>query len=84
VLRLLLTHTLIWKMPQLSAQGVIMKSWIDELKPGDRVTFDGDPARVFNVIRQRPTAPDYFYLDFDDGSYISVNDNELIADGKKL
>jgi len=43
--------------------------------------FDGDPARVFNVIRQRPTAPDYFYLDFDDGSYIGVNDNELIANG---
>jgi len=61
-----------------------MTSWIDELKSGDRVIFDGDPARVFNVIRQRPTAPDYFYLDFDDGSYISVNDNELIANGKKL
>ncbi len=60
-----------------------MTSWIDELKPGDRVMFDGDPARVFSVIRQRPTAPDYFYLDFDDGSYIGVNDNELIANGVK-
>jgi hypothetical protein len=59
-----------------------MTSWIDELKSGDRVIFDGDPARVFSVIRQRPIAPDYFYLDFDDGSYISVNDNELIANGK--
>ena len=46
--------------------------------------FDGDPAKVFKVIRQRPAAPDYFKLDFDDGSYIDVNDNELIADGKKL
>ena len=61
-----------------------MTSWIDELKPGDRVMFDGDPAKVFKVIRQRPAAPDYFKLDFDDGSYIDVNDNELIADGKKL
>jgi hypothetical protein len=57
-------------------------SWIDHLKSGDRVVFDGDEATVFSVIRQRPIAPDYFKLDFDDGSYIDVDDNELIANGK--
>lgn len=61
-----------------------MTSWIDELKSGDRVIFDGDLAKVFNVIRQRPIAPDYFFLDFDDGSYINVNDNELISNGSKV
>jgi hypothetical protein len=59
-----------------------MTFWIDELKAGDKVIFDGDAATVFNVLRQRPIAPDYFYLDFDDGSYITINDNELIALGK--
>jgi hypothetical protein len=57
-------------------------SWIDNLKSGDKVFYDGDSAVVFSVIRQRPIAPDYFKLDFDDGSYIDVNDNELIANGK--
>jgi len=61
-----------------------MKSWIDELKPGDRVIFDGDKAIVFFVLRQRPLAPDYFKLDFDDGSYIDVSDNEMIACGRAL
>jgi hypothetical protein len=59
-----------------------MTFWINELKSGDKVIFDGDVATVFNVIRQRPIAPDYFSLDFDDGSYITVKDNELIALGK--
>ena len=60
-------------------------SWIDELSPGDRVTYDGDAATVFSVIRQRHmNAPDYFKLDFDDGSYLDANDNELIANGSLI
>lgn len=62
-----------------------MSRWIDDLKAGDRVVFDGDKATIFSIIRQRHMkAPDYFKLDFDDGSYIDVNDNELIANGHKL
>ena len=60
-----------------------MTSWIDELKSGDKIIYDGDSAKVFSVLKQRPIAPDYFSLDFDDGSYITVNDNELIANGAR-
>jgi hypothetical protein len=56
-------------------------TWVDSLASDDRVIEKdtGDKAIVFSVLRQRPVAPDYFKLDFDDGSYIDLSDNELIA-----
>jgi len=60
--------------------------WVDTIIPGDRVIDNDDKtqARVSKLIRQRPAAPDYFKLEFDDGSYIDVTDNELIANYKPL
>jgi hypothetical protein len=60
--------------------------WVDTIIPGDRVIDNDDKtqARVSKLIRKRPAAPDYFKLEFDDGSYIDVTDNELIANYKPL
>jgi hypothetical protein len=60
--------------------------WVDTIIPGDRVIDNDDKtqARVSKLVRQRPAAPDYFKLEFDDGSYIDVTDNELIANYKPL
>ena len=60
--------------------------WVDTIIPGDRVIDNDDKtqARVSKLIRQRPAAPDYFKLEFDDGSYIDVTDNEMIANYKPL
>jgi hypothetical protein len=60
--------------------------WVDTIIPGDRVIDNDDKtqARVSKLIRQRPAAPDYFKLEFDDGSYIGVTDNEMIANYKPL
>ncbi len=60
--------------------------WVDTIIPGDRVIDNDDKtqARVSKLVRQRPAAPDYFKLEFDDGSYIDVTDNEMIANYKPL
>jgi hypothetical protein len=60
--------------------------WVDTIIPGDWVIDNDDEtqARVSKLVRQRPAAPDYFKLEFDDGSYIDVTDNELIANYKPL
>ena len=55
------------------------KKWADSLTGEEKIIVDGDPVRCFSVLRQRPDFPDYFYLDFDDGSYLMLNDNDFIA-----
>jgi hypothetical protein len=56
--------------------------WHESIQPGDFVAdkADGSVAVVVSVHKQRPTAPDYFRLDFADGSYMDATDNEMAAE----
>jgi hypothetical protein len=56
--------------------------WYESIQPGDFVAdkVDGSVAVVVSVHKQRPTAPDYFRLDFADGSYMDATDNEMAAE----
>jgi hypothetical protein len=56
--------------------------WYESIQPGDFIAdkASGDVAVVVDVHKQRPIAPDYFRLDFADGSYLDATDNELAAE----
>jgi hypothetical protein len=56
--------------------------WYESIQPGDFIAdkASGDVAVVVDVHKQRPISPDYFRLDFADGSYLDATDNELAAE----
>lgn len=56
--------------------------WYETIQPGDFIAdkTSGEVAVVVDVHKQRPIAPDYFRLDFADGSYMDATDNELAAE----
>jgi len=56
--------------------------WHESIQPGDFVAdkVDGSVAVVVSVHKQRPIAPDYFRLDFADGSYMDATDNEISSE----
>jgi hypothetical protein len=55
--------------------------WYESIEVGDFIAekSSGDVAIVLGVLRQRPHAPDYFRLDFADGSRVDHTDNHLSA-----
>jgi hypothetical protein len=55
--------------------------WYEAVQPGDFVidAGNGDVAVVVSIDKQRPVAPDYYRLNFSEGSYIDVTDNHLAA-----
>lgn len=56
--------------------------WFEQLQVCDLVADkdDGAVAMIVSIYKQRHlNAPDYFRLDFPDGSYLDASDNELSA-----
>lgn len=55
--------------------------WYESIEAGDFIAekLSGDVAIVLHVLKQRPLAPDYFRLDFADGSRVDHTDNHLSA-----
>lgn len=55
--------------------------WYESLQVGDFVADKEthDVAVVVDIHQQRPIAPDYYFLNFADGSRTDVTDNEMSA-----
>jgi hypothetical protein len=55
--------------------------WYESLQVGDFVTDDEyhDVAVIVDIHKQRPIAPDYYFLNYADGSRTDMTDNELAA-----